>query len=115
MPGVNKMVLCQDIRHVDLELCYDICGVSRCTWSNISFSLISVINFYYIINKLIILIPTQTKSLFGKASLQTDSTKKQEKALFGFTYVVQKQILPYGAPLLKLFSKKMFSSASQKN
>jgi hypothetical protein len=44
--------------------------------------------------------------MFDKASLQTDSIKKSEEPLFGFTYVVQKQILPSEAPLVKLFSKK---------
>jgi hypothetical protein len=32
-------------------------GYLRCVWRNIMFLLISAINFYYVINKLIILVP----------------------------------------------------------
>jgi hypothetical protein len=43
----------EDLAHQDKEFCY---GVSRVPQRYLSFSLISAVNFYYVINKLIILI-----------------------------------------------------------
>jgi hypothetical protein len=47
---------CKLVEAILIEFCYGIFGVLRGTWSYLRSLLISAIDFYYVINKLIILV-----------------------------------------------------------